>query len=51
MERKGRVAKYGVPYLEFVLAFPVAPHCRTKIQWAELDQHLGGGFRGGDGWV
>ncbi len=41
MKREGRVAKYGVPYLEFVLAFPVAPHCRTKIQWAGLAQHLG----------
>ncbi len=34
----------------------VAPHCRTKIQGAGLDPHLGGGdgrFRGGggDGWV
>ncbi len=30
----------------------VAPHCRTKIQGAGLDPHLGGGdgrFRGGDG--
>ncbi len=25
---------------------PVAPHCRTKIQGAEI-----GRFRGGDGWV
>ncbi len=41
--------------------FAVAPQCRTKIQGAGLDPHLGGGdgrfrggdgrFRGGDGWV
>ncbi len=34
--------------------FTVYAHCRTKIQGAGLDPHLGGGdgrFRGGDGWV